>query len=129
MFKSARKKINILTTAEGARELHDHHYDSLKKARDNGAAIKIATVADSSNQGILKTLSSIADVRHMANKDACVNGRFCVVDGREMLMGLSDPKKIQDTQHIAIWSKSEHAAGNVLDPVFEMVWNNAKPIS
>lgn len=128
MFKSARQKINILTTAEGAKELHDHHYDSLKRAKDNGALIKIATISDSSNQNILKTLGSIADIRHMNDKGAAVNGRFCVVDGKEMLMGLSNPNEMHDTQHVAIWSKSEHAAGSVLDPIFEMVWENAKPI-
>lgn len=128
MFKSAKQKINILTTAEGAKELHDHHFDSLKRAKDNGASIKIATIADSSNQSVLKVLGSIADVRHMADKNACVNGKFCVVDGKEMMMGLSDPKESHDTQHMAIWSKSQHAAANVLDPVFEMVWNSAKPI-
>jgi sugar-specific transcriptional regulator TrmB len=127
MFKSARRSINILTTPEGIRELHDHHYDSLKRAKDNGATIKIATVADATVQNFVKTLGGVADIRHMENQS--VNGRFCIIDGREMLMGLSDPKVEHDTQHVAIWSKSEHAAANVLDPIFEMVWNNAKPIS
>lgn len=127
MFKSARQKINILTTPEGMKELHDHHYDSLKKAKDNGVQIKIATVADSAIQNFVKTLSGVADIRIM-EKDPKVNGRFCVVDGKEMIMGLSS-KESHDTQHVSIWSKSEHAAGNLLDPIFEMVWNSAKPIS
>jgi sugar-specific transcriptional regulator TrmB len=127
MFKSARQKINILTTSEGIKELHDHHYDSLKRAKDNGVQIKIATAADTAIQNFVKALSGVADIRVM-EKDSQVQGRFCVVDGREMIMGLS-PKEIHDTQHVSIWSKSEHAAKNVLDPIFEMVWNNAKPLS
>lgn len=128
MFKSASQKINIVTTSEGAKELHEHHYDTLKKASEGGVEIKIATVANDKNEESIKALLGIADVRHMDEKDSQISGRFCVVDGKEMLMGLTDPKSVHDTQHVAIWSKSEHAAGKVLDPIFKMVWNNSKQV-
>ncbi len=129
MLKSASQRINIVTTAEGVRELHEHHYDALKKASDSGVEIKIATVANDKNQDVVKALLGVADVRHMTDKDSQINGRFCVVDGKEMLMGLTDPKSLHDTQHVAMWSKSEHAAGKVFDPIFNMVWNNSKPVA
>lgn len=128
MFKSASRRINILTTADGARELHEHHYDTLKGASDSGVDIKIATVSNDKNQDAIKALLGIADVRHMEDKDSQVNGKFCVVDGKEMIMGLTDTKATHDSQHVSIWSKSEHVASSVLDPVFRMIWNNSKEI-
>lgn len=129
MFKSASQKINIVTTAEGARELHEHHYETLKKASGSGVEIKITTVANDKNEDAIKALLGVADVRHMDEKDPQISGRFCVVDGKEMIMSLTDPKSMHDTQHVAIWSKSEHASGKMLDPIFKMVWNNSKPVS
>lgn len=129
MFKSANKNINIVTTAEGVKELHEHHYETLKKANDSGVQIKIATVKNDKNDEAIKALMGIADVRHMEDKESQIGGRFCVVDGKEMLMGLTDPRSMHDTQHVSIWSKSEHAAGKVFDPLFRMVWNSSKPLA
>ena len=128
MFKSAKQNINIVTNAEGLIELHNHHYETLKKAKDNGVQIRIATIANSKNQNEVKSLMGVADLRHMEEKESQITGRFCVIDGKEILMGLTDPKSVHETQHIAIWSRSDHAAGGVFDPLFNMVWNNSKSI-
>lgn len=128
MIKSASRHINIVTGLDGARELHEHHYDSLKKASDSGVKIRIATVAGDRNQEAIKALSGIADVRHMADKESQIGGRLCVVDGRETIMGLTDPKTVHDTQHVAIWSKSEHAASRMFEPMFNAVWNSSREI-
>lgn len=129
MFKSASSSIKILTTAEGARDLHEQHYDTLKRASDSGVKISIATVSDEKNRDAIKALSALGDVRHMDEKGSQVSGRFCVIDGKEMIMGLTDPKVAHDTQHVAIWSKSEHAAGKVMEPLFDMVWHSSKPVA
>lgn len=128
MFRSATQKISILTTAEGAKDLHTHHFDTLKKAKDNGVDIKIATVSNSKNQDAIKALLGVADVRHMEEKLQQITGNFCVVDGKEFVMGLTDPKSVHDTQHVSIWSKSDHAAAGVFEPMFNMVWGSAKQL-
>lgn len=128
MFKSAGKSIKIVTTVDGLRELHDNHFNSLKKASDSGVKIKIAAPHHERNHEATRNLSSIADVRHIDEKSSSLGGRFCVIDESEMLMGLTDPKSMHDTQHVAIWSKSEHAAAKLMEPVFEMIWNSSKSI-
>jgi len=128
MFKSANRSISIVTTADGARELHEHHFDSLKSASDSGVKVRIATVANDRNQDSIKALLGVADVRHMEEKDSQISGKFCVVDCKEMLMSLTDPKSVHDTQHMAMWSKSEHASGKIFEPIFNMLWNNSKPM-
>jgi sugar-specific transcriptional regulator TrmB len=126
MFRSASKHISIVTTAEGARELHEHHYDSLKKASDGGVKIRIATISNDKNQDAIKALKGVADVRHMGDKESQIGGRFCVVDGKETIIGLTDQKVVHDTQHISMWSRSEHAATKIMEPMFDMIWNSSK---
>ena len=125
MIKSASKKINIVATAEGIKEIHDHHYETLKKANANGVAIRIATVSNNKNKDQVNAFKEIANMKHMSN-EAQIGGGFCIVDGKETLMGLTDPKNVHDTQHVSFWSKSDHAAGKVFEPIFEMLWNNSK---
>lgn len=129
MLKTASDRIHIMTTAEGMNELIEHHIDHLKKAKDRGVSIKIATVSNNRSEDAIKALAGLAEVRHIDEKELPVSGRFCVVDGKEMVMGLTDPKSVHSTQDIAIWSKSEHAAGKMIEPIFKMVWNNSKAVN
>lgn len=128
MFKNASSKINIVTTSEGLNELHQNHFESLKKAKDKGVAIRIAGISNEKSQDAVKALNSLAEIRHIDEKEVGILGKFFVVDGKEIVMGLSDPKNSHATQDVAFWSKSEHAAGKVLEPVFKLVWNNSKPV-
>jgi sugar-specific transcriptional regulator TrmB len=128
MIKSASKCINIITGPEGVKDLHEHHYNSLKRANDLGIKIRIATVLNEKNQDAIKALSDIANIRQIVDSESRVGGGLCVVDGREVIMGLTDPKEVHDTQHVAIWSKSEHAASKMFEPMFNAVWNGSKEI-
>jgi hypothetical protein len=60
-------------------------------------------------------------------KDVDLAGRFCVVDDKQFVLSLTD-SKVHSTQDLAFWSKSEHAAGNVLSPLFKLVWQHSKPV-
>jgi len=126
MFKQASQKINIVTTPEGLNELADHHFDILKKAKEKGVEIKVVTLADEKSSDAVKTLSSIAEIRHVDEKEIPISGRFAVIDGKELVLSLTDAKNVHTTQDMAVWSKSEHAAGKVLEPLFKLVWNHSK---
>lgn len=128
MFKDAAKKISIVTSAEGLTDLSENHADMLKRAKDNGVEIRIAAADTHKCADAVKTLSPIANVREINNKQAAIGGRFVVVDGKQLILGLTELKSVHDTQHTAVWSKSEHAAGDVFEPLFELVWNNSKPV-
>lgn len=128
MFKSASDRIHILTTAEGLNEINEKHFDILKRAKERGVAIKIATTSGEKNSEAIKALNEIAEIRHLNEKEHPTNGRFCIVDGKEMVMSLTDHKNVHATQDMAFWSKSEHAAGKVFEPVFKMIWDGAKPV-
>jgi len=127
MFRDANKNISIVTTPEGLNELFENHLDSLKRAKERGVNIKIATTDTQKCADSLKALNGIADMRVVNDKEVAVAGRFAVVDGKQLVFSLTD-NKVHSSQDMAIWSKSEHAAGDVLEPLFKLVWNNSKPV-
>lgn len=127
MFKEADKKINIVTTPEGLNELLSTHLEDLKKAKEKGVQIKIATSGAEKCAEAIKAFSGIAEIRNLDPKEVPISGRFAIVDGKELVFSLTD-SKVHTTQDLAFWSKSEHAATHVLEPLFKLVWNNSKPI-
>ncbi len=128
MIKSANSKINIIATQDEVKEMHNTHYETLKNAKDNGVDIKIATVSNSNNKKEINKLKEIANVRNLGTHANQIDGGFFVVDGKEIIMGLTNSKLVHDTQHVAFWSKSNHAAKNIFDPIFNTVWTGSKQI-
>ncbi|MBI2546982.1 MAG: TrmB family transcriptional regulator [Candidatus Aenigmarchaeota archaeon] len=128
MFKVANKRINIVTTQEGLTDLYENHYNDLKKAVDRGVKVQIAASGAEKSTDACKALNDVAEIRSLTSKEVPISGRFAVVDGKELVFSLTD-NKVHDTQHVAFWSKSEHAAGSLLEPLFKMVWNSSKPMN
>jgi len=124
MLKSAKKNISIVTTPEGLNEIFTNHLDVLKKAKERGVNIRIATRADETCAEAIKALSGVAEVR-LLKDDIPLTGRLFVVDGQEFVFGLT--KGVHATQDIALWSKSPHAAADVLEPLFNLVWEHSLP--
>ena len=127
MFKNAKKKINIVTTPEGLNELFKIHFNTLKEAKERGVEIKIAINETQGASEAIKALSDLAEIR-VVGEEAPVTGRLYIIDGNQLIFNLTD-SSISEAQEIAIWSKSEHAASNVLEPLFNLVWDHSKELS
>lgn len=125
MLKSAKKNISIVTTPEGLNEIFTNHLDVLKKAKERGVSIRIAARADETCTEAIKALSGVAKVR-LLKDEIPLTGRLFVVDGQEFVFGLT--KGVHATQDIALWSKSLHAAADVLEPLFNLVWEHSIPV-
>ena len=128
MFKDADKNINIITNSEGLEDLFSSHFDLLRKAKERGVNIKIAATLPSKLSNNLKSFKSIAEIRNINKKEFPLGGKFFIVDDKEMLFPLTNPKEVHSTQSMAIWSKSNYAASNVLNPLFELVWSRGKTL-
>ncbi len=128
MFKNAKNRINIVTTPEGLNEIFENHLETLRKAKEKGVEIKIITNESERCSDAIKALSGIAEIRIADEKEIPLNGRFAIVDGNELVFSLTDAKRVHKTQDIAVWSKSEHAASNLLEPLFKLVWNHSKAV-
>ncbi|MFQ6009809.1 MAG: TrmB family transcriptional regulator [Candidatus Aenigmatarchaeota archaeon] len=120
LFKGARKKISIVTTAEGAKELHDKHGDILKKAAGKGVKVRIAA-HPKAGDATYKGMKKYADVRKLTDKMA---GRFCVVDDKHIVMALTDDKDVHPSQDLALWTQGAHIGGKVMGPMFDVMWKN-----
>ncbi len=127
MLKDATSSVNIVTTTAGLNELYDNHFSVLKGLKQKGVKVRIATRSDDSNSDAVKSLSSVAEVRKIHEKELPVHGKFAVVDSKQMMFGLSDPEA-NDAQHMMFWTKSPHASGNLATPLFDLVWEKATPL-
>ena len=128
MIRNADKHISVITTPEGLNELFSNHMDVLRKAKERGVNIKIVTSGKEGAAESLKSLGSVAEIRNVDNKEVDVAGRFVVVDDKQFILSLTDAKT-HSTQEMSLWSKSEHASGDVLSPLFKMVWAKSKSLS
>jgi HTH-type transcriptional regulator, sugar sensing transcriptional regulator len=128
MLKDASKNINIVTNEEGLHDIYSNHMDILKDAKARGVNIKIATNLTGKVSDNLRVLGNIAEVRSISKKDMPIEGKFFIVDGEEMLLPLTDPNSVHNTQDLAIWSKSSYAATNLLIPLFDHVWTHGKKV-
>ena len=116
IFKSAKDRINIATTEMGLEELYSKHYRFLKKANRNGVRLQI--LAPLRNQEIVKSLSEIAELKN-TDKDL---GRFYIVDGKHVMMALTDDQNTHETQDIMFWADSPHAVRTIMGSFFNREW-------
>lgn len=120
IFKQAKKKINIITTAEGLNELYSNHYNILKKMSKLGVKINILTpLADTKPAN---AFSDIAQIKSLTEP----LGRIVTVDDNHLILSLTDDKKVHHTQDVAFWANSDHATKNIMQTFFNQAWNSAK---
>jgi sugar-specific transcriptional regulator TrmB len=127
MLKNAKSQVNIVTTPEGLEELVEKHFEILRDVSERGVDIRIASVINEECMTAARALSEIAKVRAIDEKEVPITGTFCTVDGKELVLSLTD-SKVDPTQQLALWSRSEHAAENVFQPLFEIVWAKSKKV-
>ncbi len=128
MLRNASSAVNIVTTPAGLNDLFENHISILKKLNERGVKIKIATKVDKSVSDAIKAFSSIAEIRDITQEEMPLSGRFYVVDGQQMMMGLSDPEVVHSSQDMMFWTKSEHVAKGMIEPLFNLVWEKSKPL-
>jgi sugar-specific transcriptional regulator TrmB len=128
MIKGADREVNIVTTPDGATELLLGNFRALQEARKRGIEIRIALPETERATDVIRTLGPIAEVKGVDEREVALAGQFCVVDGKELLLPLTDMKSVDPSQDLAVWSKSEHAARDVFTPLFKLLWSHSKEL-
>jgi sugar-specific transcriptional regulator TrmB len=118
IFKEAKKNINIVTTETGLKDLHQNQMRILKKVARKGVKLKI--LAPGSDKSAIKALSEIAELRAL-KEDV---GRFTVVDNDHVFLALTDDKS-DESQDVALWANSQHAADSIAGPLFNKLWEKS----
>jgi len=121
IFKEAKKNISIVTTEAGLKDLHQNQMRILKKVARKGVKLKI--LAPGANKDAVKALSQIAEMRSL-KEDV---GRFTVVDNDHVFLALTDDKS-DESQDVALWANSAHAAGSIAGPLFSKLWKGSNAI-
>ena len=130
MLKRAKKSIKFITTDTGLLELMENHLHLLKKAAESGVKIQLAIPLNEKTSEHTKELGKYAQLRNIEDIEHIerVFGRLCLIDGNEFILSLTDDSKTHSTQDVSLWTQSEHAASDIIEPMFELVWHNSKPM-
>ncbi len=127
MFNKAEKNIKLFTTDVGLVELYKNYYKNLKDKSKSGVNLKIAAPINENNRKVAQELAAFADVRDVSNK-SLPTGRMAIVDGNEFVFALTRDSTTHPTQELSFWTESDHASSEVLEPLFNLVWSNAKKL-
>lgn len=99
MVKNAQKSVTLMSSKEGLDRKYELLINTLKKAAKKGVDVKVAA-PNGANKDVVKELSKVAAVKTLKNVK---NARFCVVDNKEMLLFLTDDKKVHKSYDSAVW--------------------------
>ena len=118
VLKGANKSVTIMTTSEGLMRKVEGLKPVFEKLKKKGVKIKIAAPLSEDAKPSVKELDGVAEVRH-----ASTNGRFCVVDGKEVVLMPLDDKEVHPTYDVGIWVNTPFFA-SALENMFNSQWKS-----
>jgi HTH-type transcriptional regulator, sugar sensing transcriptional regulator len=119
-ISKATESVSLLTTSEGLIRKAEFLLPVLKKLKNKNVNIRIATQIDDKNEEIVKNISRYADVKH-----SDVRGRFCIIDGKEIIFMLIDDNIVHPNYDLGVWISTEFFA-NAFEKVFDAKWREMK---
>ena len=120
MIKRAKKSVVISTTEQGLTRKLTSFKNHIKKAKDNKVIIKITAPLTKQNTKAVKQHNSGAIIKNADN-----NSRFCMVDGKEILIMLSNDKDVHPTYDSGIWINAPDFVAN-LEQLFNSGFDKAR---
>jgi len=99
MIKNATKSVVLMTTEDGLIRKHKHLGKVFKKINEKGVNIKILAPLTNKSKEVVKELKKYADVKNVKGYD----GRFCIVDNKELAFMLLDDSKVHPSYDLAVW--------------------------
>lgn len=121
MIKNAQKSITLMTTKEGLDRKHEQLSAALKKATKSGVDVRLA-VPSSANKELMKEVAKYAQIKATRDKN---DARFCIIDGKELLLFLTDDIKVHKSYDCAVWVEAPLFV-NYFQDLFNQEWKSAK---
>jgi len=116
MFKNAKKNITIMTSAQGLVRKHDFFVNHLRRAAKAGVAVNIV-VPPNTDKELVNSFSQFAKVKTTKNSTT----RFCIVDGKDLLLFLTDDQKVHKSYDCAVWVEAPYFV-DYFSKLFETEW-------
>jgi hypothetical protein len=120
-IKNAEKSVTIMTTSQGFLRKVEGLKPVFEKLKRKGVKVRIAAPLTKETRDAVKEITSFAEVRHTDAK-----GRFCVVDGKDLVFMILDDKEVHPTYDVGIWVNTPFFA-SALENMFDLAWKNLKP--
>ncbi|MBT5022646.1 TrmB family transcriptional regulator [Candidatus Woesearchaeota archaeon] len=120
--RNAEKSVTIMTTSEGFLRKMEGLKPVFEKIKKRGVSVRIAAPVSKEATKVAKSMSGVAEVRHTNH-----NGRFCVVDGKEVVFMVMDDKEVHPTYDVGIWVNTPFFA-SALENLFDLSWKGMKPV-
>jgi len=130
MMQDADDSIKIMSSEEGLNELADNHSDLLQEADEQGVNLKVLAPVTDQNVDSFNRIREHAEARHLGGIEQNLEGMdapeggFTIIDNEKLTMSMTHDD-VHSTQDTAFWSKSDHLAESVLDPMFEVMWHHS----
>lgn len=122
MIKNAKKSVVIMTTSNGLLRKDKELKRSLKKAKENGVNIKIASNLTKDKVKNLN-LNKISEIRYTNDKS-----RFVIVDEKEVVLILMNDKDVHENYDVGVWLKAEFFVKSFQN-MFNNVWKGMKKVN
>ena len=123
MIKSAEKSVVIVTTGKGLVRKVEALKPELDRLKKKEVEIRIAATMDKDALKAAKEVSKLAEVRTMDE----LNARFTIVDGKDLMFMVMDDENVHPTYDVGVWVKTPYF-GEALQGMFDVVWNDLKPL-
>lgn len=120
LIKEAQSSIFLITSEEGIIRKVRSLKSVLEKAKERGVSISIVAPETENTKQILNSLKDIADIK----KANDINARFCIVDGRQILLMLLDDKDVHPTYDLGMWISTPYL-GQALQQMANRIWQNS----
>ena len=122
MIRNAEREVIIMTTSSGILRKKNALSAAFKKAKERRVKIKIAANITNDVRSQIEELAGLVELRQ-ANTPA----RFCVVDGKEVVLMPMDDEMTNPTSDVGIWVRSKFFAAT-FEKMFEVAWPTLKKV-
>ncbi len=121
IIKEAEKTISLMTTEEGIIRKARSLKPLLEKAKARKVSIKIAAPVTDKTKDILAKFKNIAEIKDSSNN----KGRFCIVDGKQIVFMLMDDEDVHPAYDIGMWVNTPFFA-TAINKMFDNTWKGLK---
>ncbi|MEK6813037.1 MAG: helix-turn-helix domain-containing protein [Nanoarchaeota archaeon] len=121
MMENAEKEILIMTSHDGLIRKSEKFKNLFKALKQKGVKIKIAAPLSREHQRVMDLVKDYVQVRNIEH----LQGRFAIIDGREMLFMMADDNKMHEDYDTGIWVKSPYFV-DTMRIMFNTAWESLK---
>ena len=119
-LKNAKESVVLQTTTQGLIRKAEGLKPTFEKLKKRGVSIRIAAPLTKDSKSAVDDLKGIAEIKHTSSE-----GRFCIVDGKEIVFMLLNDGDVHPTYDTGIWVNTPFFA-SAMNNMFDQSWKSMK---